>query len=65
MDFCFLAQEEQDKATPTLVIKEHRKKYMAARACPGKSTVQEEYSDKIVEWTADLFLTFWVTLKLR
>ena len=53
MDFCFLAQEDQEKATPTLVIKEHRKKYMAARACPGKSTVQEEYSDKIVEWTAE------------
>ena len=39
MDISFLAQEEQDKATPTLVIKEHRTKYMAARACPGKSTV--------------------------
>ena len=36
MDFCFLAQKEQDKATPTLVIKEHRTKYMGARACPGK-----------------------------
>ena len=35
MDFCFLAQEEQDKATPTLVIKEHRKKYLAAQASPG------------------------------
>ena len=30
---------------------------MGARACPGKSTVQEEYSNKIVEWTAE-FLDF-------
>ena len=57
MDFCFLAQEEQEKSTPALVIKEHRTKYMGARACPGKSTVQEEYSNKIVEWTAE-FLDF-------
>ena len=52
MDFCFLAQKTQDKSTPALVIKEHRTKYMGARACPGKSTVQEEYSNQVVEWTA-------------
>ena len=57
MDFCFLAQKTQDKSTPALVIKEHRTKYMGARACPGKSTVQEECSNQVVEWTAE-FLNF-------
>ena len=50
----YTSHRKVDKAVSTLLSKEHRKKYMGARACPGKSTIQDEYSDKVVEWTAEL-----------
>ena len=48
MDFCFLCQEGQTKSSPTLVVKDGRRKSVMATICPGKSTVAEPYSDEIV-----------------
>ena len=49
MDFCFLCQKDQGKSMPTLVMRSKPPGYTGAFVCPGKSTRNEAYSDKIVE----------------
>ena len=48
-DFYLLIQKDQGRSLPVLVARDHKSCYTQSFIGPGKSTKEEEYSDRIVQ----------------